>query len=140
MSRLKVVLGFPPERVENPVIHNLITLYGLHVNILRASIDPGKHGRMVVEISGEEPRLSQGFNYLEGLGVDVGTLAEEIRHNEEKCMSCTACLPHCPTGAMEVDRQSCQVSFSSDKCVVCLSCVEACPYRAVETIENYGKQ
>jgi len=132
MKRSKVVLGFPPERVEEPVIYNLITLYGLRVNILRASIDPGKKGRMVVEISGEDHPLAEGFNYLERIGVDVGTLAGEIKHGEEKCVSCTACVPHCPTGALSVDRETWLVSFSAEKCVVCRSCVDVCPYGAME--------
>jgi len=47
-------------------------------------------------------------------------------------MSCTACVPICPTGALDVDRESWTVSFHAEKCVVCLSCVDVCIYNAVE--------
>lgn len=131
MKKIKVVLGFSEAMVEEPITYHLITDYGIRVNILRASIDPGKQGRMVVELAGEDASLSRGLNYLEGLGVQVESLAEEIRRLEDRCTSCTACLPHCPTGALDVDRDSWQVSFDAEKCVVCLSCLEVCIYKAM---------
>ena len=80
MKKMKLVFIFPENIVEEPVTYNLISDYGVRVNILRASIDPGKQGRMVVELSGEEIPLSQGLNYLERVGVQVTPLAQEIRH------------------------------------------------------------
>jgi ferredoxin len=129
----KVVLSFPPDKVEEPVTYHLITAYGLMVNILRATIDPGKQGVMVMELSGEESQVSRGLNYLERSGVTVEPLHQEIQRIEERCTSCTACVPVCPTGALDVDRESWLVSYDPEKCVVCLSCVEVCPYRAVES-------
>jgi ferredoxin len=132
MKKTKVVLSFPPTEVEEPITYNLIVDYKLMVNILRATIDPGKQGTMVVEISGDESNLASGLNYLEKKGVQVDPLTEEVKHLEERCTSCTACVPICPTEALSVDRESWVVSYDSDQCVVCLSCVEACPYRAME--------
>ena len=132
MTKKKVVLSFPPSKVEEPVTYRLITDFGLMVNILRASIDPHKQGRMVVELSGEESQLSLAFNYLEEAGVRVEPLTREIQHVKERCTSCTACVPICPTGALDVNRETWEVSYLPDKCVVCLSCVEACIYSAVE--------
>lgn len=134
MKKTKVVLSFPLDKVEEPITYHLIKDYDLMVNILRATIDPRKHkqGMMVVELSGENSRLSQGINYLENSGVGVEPLAREIQHIEERCMSCTACVPICPSGALDVDRESWIVSFNPDKCVMCLSCVDVCIYKAVE--------
>lgn len=132
MLKTKVVLSFPPSSVEEPITYHLIKDFGIMVNILRASISPGKKGRMVVELSGEESIRSQALNYLESKGVEIDELAAEIRYLENRCASCTACVPVCPTGALDVDRNNWKVSFFEDKCVVCLSCVDACPYRAVE--------
>ena len=61
---------------------------------------------------------------------------EEIRHNEELCMSCSACVPHCTTGALALDRKTRLVSHDPERCVVCHSCVDACPYRAVEVADR----
>ena len=58
MKQMKLVFIFPENIVEEPVTYNLISDYGVRVNILRASIDPGKQGRMVVELSGEEIQIS----------------------------------------------------------------------------------
>jgi L-aspartate semialdehyde sulfurtransferase ferredoxin len=136
MKSSKVVLGFPPDRVEEPVIHHLITRYGLRVNILRAAIDPGKRGHMVLELGGEDGAMQQGLDHLERIGVDVRPLAEEILHNEELCMSCSACIPHCTTGALALDRKTWHVHHHPERCVVCHSCMDACPYRAIEIADR----
>jgi len=132
MKKTRVVLSFPPSNVEEPITYRLIKDYDLVVNILRASIDPGKQGRMVVELSGEESQLSLAFNYLDKLGVNIEPLSQEIHHLEERCTGCTACVPICPTGALDVNRESWKVSYDPEKCVVCLSCVDVCIYKAVE--------
>jgi Fe-S-cluster-containing dehydrogenase component len=132
MKKIRVVLSFPPSRVEDPVIYHLIKDHGLLVNILRATIDPGKQGRMVVEMSGEEEEVSAGLNYLEGMSVTIDPLGQEIIHLQERCTNCTACVPLCPTGALDVNRENWFVSYDSSKCVVCQSCIEACPYKAME--------
>lgn len=131
MNKKKVVFTFPPKRVEDPIIFHLIRDHGLKVNILRASIDPGKQGRMVVELSGEESQFSSGAEYLNRNGIDMEPLTEEIRHMEDLCVSCTACIPVCPTGALTVNREAWIVSYNADKCVICLSCMDVCPYRAI---------
>ena len=137
MKKIKVVLRFSENTAETPVTYHLIADYGVQVNILRASIDPGKKGRMVVEISGEDSNVTRGLNYLESLGVQVENLGEEIRRLEDRCTNCTACIPHCPTRALDVDRQSWEVSFDPEKCVVCLSCLEVCIYNAMSVTDRF---
>jgi len=132
MKKARIVLSFPPSNVEEPITYRLIKDYDLVVNILRASIDPGKQGRMVVELSGEESQMALAFNYLEKLGVSIEPLSQEIQHMEKRCTGCTACVPICPTGALDVDRKNWKVSYDPEKCVVCLSCLDVCIYKAVE--------
>jgi len=137
MKKIKAVLRFSPELVEEPVIYALITGYGLRVNILRAAIDTGKQGRMVVDLEGDSQNLDQGLAYLDRLGVEVQSLSTQIGRAEEACTSCTACIPHCPTGALNVDRQATwKVGFDADRCIVCLSCVEVCISKAMTVGEN----
>ncbi|MCJ7596428.1 MAG: 4Fe-4S binding protein [Desulfobacterales bacterium] len=132
MAKTKLVLSFPPSKVEEPITYHLIKDYDLMVNILRASIDPLQQGRMVVDLTGDEKQISRGLDYLKQSGVEVEPLTGEIRHLKELCTSCTACVPFCPTKALDVDRKSWLVSYDPDKCVVCHSCVEVCIYSAVE--------
>ncbi len=103
MKQMKKVLSFPEDITEEPIIYHLIVDYGVRVNILRASINPGKQGRMFVEIAGEDSQVSLGLNYLERVGVQVEPLAEEIVHLTDQCTSCTSCVPHCPTQGLVVD-------------------------------------
>lgn len=138
MKQTKLVFTFPENTVEEPITYNLITDYGVRVNILRASIDPGKQGRMVVELSGEEIQISQALNYLESIGVRVAPLAQKIRHLEDQCTGCTACLTHCLTRALDVDRKSWKVSFDPEKCIVCFSCLETCIYQAMSVEEQFA--
>ena len=131
MKQIKKVLNFSENIVEEPVIYPLIADCGVRVNILHAGIDPGKHGRMFVELAGEDSQLSCGLNYLERTGVAVEPLAQEVKHLTERCSSCTACVPHCPTQALDVDRESWEVSFNPEKCIICLSCLDVCIYKAM---------
>lgn len=133
MKKTRVVLRFPPEIVEEPITYHLITDYSLQVNILRASIDPGKKGKMVVELGGSETQISSALDYLAERGVRFEPLNQTLRYLEDRCMDCSACVPVCPTGALDVNRNTWKVGFDPDKCVVCLSCIDACPYRAVES-------
>jgi ferredoxin len=131
MNSRKIVLNFSEDIVEEPITYHLITDYGVKVNILRASIDPGKQGKMCMEVSGNKNQIEKGIDYLKRSGVAVYSLEKEIQRQEDLCTSCTSCIPHCPTGALWVDRQTWQVSFEAEKCILCLSCEDACIYRAI---------
>ncbi len=137
MKQMRVVLRFPDSIVEEPVTYHLIADCHVRVNILRASIDPGKQGMMVVELSGEKRQLNKGLKYLSDVGVQVDSLAKEIQHLEDHCTSCTACIPHCPTCALDVDRKTWKVSFDPGKCIVCLSCLDVCIYQAMSMKGSY---
>jgi Fe-S-cluster-containing dehydrogenase component len=47
-------------------------------------------------------------------------------------------VPHCPTRALDVDRDSWKVSFDSEKCIVCFSCLETCIYNAMSVGEQFA--
>ncbi|MBW1855865.1 MAG: 4Fe-4S binding protein, partial [Deltaproteobacteria bacterium] len=84
------------------------------------------------EMSGNKKNVDAGMNYLSGLGVEVQSLAQDIKWHEDKCTHCTACISTCPSGALDVDREEMMVSFTKDKCIACELCVKVCPYKAVE--------
>jgi ferredoxin len=136
MKQMRVVLRFSESIVEEPVTYHLIADYDVRVNILRASIDPGKQGMMVVELAGEDHQVKQGLAYLDDVGVQVDPLAKEIQRLEDRCTSCTSCVPHCPTHALDVDRETWMVSFDPGKCIVCLSCLDVCIYRAMSVVAD----
>lgn len=132
MTKKRLVLTFPPTLVDQPITYHLVKDYDLMVNIMRGVVTPNEQGRLVVELIGKKNALEQGINYLKGLGVAVESLAHDIKRREEKCIHCTACIPNCPTKALDVDRETMDVFFTKDRCIVCELCVTVCPYNAME--------
>lgn len=133
MAKKKVIFSFPPSLVEEPITYVLIKNYDLQVNILRATVRPRDRGRMVVELKGKKENLNKAFEYLEGAGIQVDALVQEMRHRPELCVSCTACVPMCPTGALSVNRETRELEFDHNKCIICEACIPSCSYRALES-------
>lgn len=133
MAKKKVIFSFPPALVEEPITYVLIKEYDLQVNILRATVRPRDRGRMVVELKGKKENLDKAFEYLEDAGIQVDTLVQEMRHIPEQCVSCTACVPMCPTKALSVDKTSRELVFDHTKCIICEACIPSCSYGALES-------
>jgi len=134
MATKRLVLSFPASLIDQPITYQLIKKYDLMVNILRARVTPKEEGRLTVEISGKKRNLDEGLRFIRELGVSFQPLAQEVRWQEDRCISCTACISVCPTGALNVARPEMQVSFVSDKCIASELCLPACPYKAMEII------
>jgi ferredoxin len=128
----RVVLHFPHQLIDQPIIYLLSKEYDLSFNILLARIMPNEEGVMVVELGGEDEKYSEGIKYLQDHGVDVQLLSRDVRRDERRCTQCGACITMCPTGALSIpDRTSMTVTFDIEKCVACSLCVQACPSRAM---------
>ncbi len=132
MVRHKIVLHFPHEQVDKPIVSKLVRDYGLDFNILKASITPREEGLLVLELTGKESDYERGVQYLRDCGVSIQPLSQDIRRNEERCTHCGACLAVCPTDALRLDRDTMQVAFEQAECIACELCVKACPPRAME--------
>lgn len=130
MASKKVVLRFPAEVADRPLVYYLVKDFDLMVNILKANINPHKQGTMIVDLSGE--KLAAGISFLESRGVNVQPLSEEIVRNEDRCISCGACTAICPSAALFIERPAMTVHFDGGKCIVCQLCTRACPIRAME--------
>ncbi len=132
MAKKKVILTFPPSLVEEPITYNLIKNYNCMVNILKATVRPKAEGRLVVELNGSREAVNRGLDYLNRIGIRVEPVAQEVRQLKDRCSHCTACIPHCPTGALSVDRGEMKVSFDRERCIICEACLPVCAYRAME--------
>jgi len=128
----KVVLHFPPERIEQPVIYYLARDYDLAFNILKASISPQEEGLVVIELSGDEANFQRASDYLAKQGIRVQPLLQDIRRNDDRCVHCGACVGVCPSEALTLERPTMRVIFRADECVACGECVPTCPVRAME--------
>lgn len=126
-----LVLRFPKEIVDKPIVTNLVRNYNLSFNILKAQIFPRKEGLMVMELRGNRKDYERGLQYLKDIGVIVESIAQGIRRDDERCYQCGACTAVCPTGALHIKRPEMEVLFDSERCSACELCVKTCPARAM---------
>jgi len=131
MAKKRIVLTFPPSLVSQPITYHLVKDYDLMFNIMRGVITPDEEGRLVISLSGNKKSLDGGIEYLKGQGINVESLAHDIKWHENKCTHCTACIPACPTEAMSVNRETMEVTFTKDKCIACELCISICPFKAL---------
>jgi ferredoxin len=131
-SQGKVVVHFPKEKVDKPIICYLTSRYGVMFNILKATITPEQEGLMVLELLGEPQACQQGLEYLRGLGLRIQSIAQDILRSEERCTHCGACIAVCQVGALSIERPGMEVIFDPAKCVACEQCLTACPLHAMQ--------
>jgi ferredoxin len=128
----RVVLHFPREISNQPIIYQLVKKYDLMFNILQARIDPNEEGLLILELSGLRENYAEGIKYLQSQGVGFQLLSQDIRRNNERCIHCGACTSICPTEALSMNREEMTVEFNSARCIACLLCMRMCPQRAIE--------
>ena len=127
----RIVLHFPKEIVEQPLIWQLARKYDVEFSVLRAQIEKGTGGMMVLGLRGREKEVRGALKYLADKGVRTEPLQQDIRIDPEKCTDCGACVGQCPTEALYTERRTRRVKLDSEKCVACQACVPACPYSAI---------
>ncbi|MBN2058356.1 MAG: 4Fe-4S binding protein [Candidatus Saganbacteria bacterium] len=133
MSAKKIVLTFPKDKIDKPIVYKLIKEFDLSFNILKASITPDQEGHMVLELDGDKAEIDKAIKHLKDEGVNVEFLSKEIKVNWDKCTQCGACVSICPTEALYIkDRQTMEVAFDPEKCIACELCIRPCPPRAIE--------
>jgi len=132
MISKRIVLHFPHDLADQPIVYKLVKDYDLEFNILKAYITAEQGGLLVLELGGENRNYQQGIRYLRDAGVTVQPLSQDVVRNSNRCSHCGACVPLCPAAAFEVVPVTREVHFHDTKCVACGLCVKACPLRAME--------
>jgi len=85
MDSRTLILRFPREIVDKPIIVNLVRDYNLDFNILKAQIFPRKEGMLVMELRGSADAFEKGMLYLREAGVQIEPVAQGIHRDEERC-------------------------------------------------------
>lgn len=127
----RIVLHFPAEITQEPLICQLAKDHDISFSVLRAEIAKDTGGMMVLGLQGQEAAVRASLEFLEGKGVRIEPLQQDIRIDPEKCTHCGACVGQCPTDALSVDAETHHVVFDSEQCIACQACVPACPYAAI---------
>ncbi|MFQ5867238.1 MAG: NIL domain-containing protein [bacterium] len=132
MAKKRIVLTFPPELVDQPIIYRLVKNYDLVLNILRAQVTPKEEGKMVLELEGDTEVINKGVKYLEDKKVGIQPLAKDIKLNDEECISCGACIAVCSPKALSMNTESWKLEFDRDRCLLCGLCLPACPLGVIQ--------
>lgn len=127
----RLVLHFPKEIVENPIIWGLAKQLDVEFSVLRAEIEEDTGGMMVMGLKGTDDEVRGAIAYLEGKGVRIEPLQQDIRIDPALCTHCGACVGQCPTAALYVEGPDRRVVLDSEKCIACQHCLPACPYAAI---------
>ena len=126
-----LILRFPTESTQQPVVCQLAKDYDLTFNILHAEILPRKEGLMVLELSGSRENFKAGVAMLKESGLHVQNADQEVTRDETRCTHCGACTAVCPTGALHVVKDDMSVAYDQSRCSVCELCIPTCPTRAM---------
>ncbi len=131
MAKKRLVLTFPPDVVERPVVSVMVRDYDVMTKILRAEVHEGEIGRMLVELEGKAASLKQGIAYLKEQGVQVEDAIRDIELDEAVCISCGACTAVCQPRALKVEAPEWKLELDRERCILCGFCVEACPLQLI---------
>lgn len=130
LIRRKVVLEFPRDLLDKPVVYSLSRRYNIQFNILRASVNDGR-GYLVLELEGSSSNYDSGMAFLRELGVEAELLTERISLDRAECTDCGACVGICPTNSFTQDPETMEIRFNIADCIACGMCIKACPTRAI---------
>jgi ferredoxin len=123
----RFVLTFPPEATYKPITYEVIKKYNVKINIIKARVDSGEIGYLLVELDAAQSRIRQVLEYLQENQVSYQPLEKEVIFRQEACIHCGSCVGVCFAGALVMDPETRQLEFDSGKCIVCELCTEACP-------------
>ncbi|NQU81217.1 MAG: 4Fe-4S binding protein [Bacteroidetes bacterium] len=127
MYTRRYVLTFPPDKVNEPLTYHLIKDFRMEINILKADINAGKEGKLLLEFRAEKIEMERGLKYINKKGVGIAPVSTQISLQLENCVHCGACTAVCFTNALTMEKPSWELNFKTEKCIVCGLCLKACP-------------
>ncbi|MDA3845998.1 MAG: 4Fe-4S binding protein [Vallitaleaceae bacterium] len=127
------LLTFPSEESGQSVTYDLIKMFDLKINILRASIESDAKGFLLIDIVGSLDRIDEVTAFLEANHVSATRITAAIQIDEDSCVDCGACTAVCKAGALYMDKDW-SLQFDNEGCLDCKVCIEACPVRAISAV------
>ncbi len=125
----KVVVTFGGGSASRSLTYELIKKFDIKLNIIKANIDAGSDGKLVLELDADENHIRQAVDYMEQCGFEVSPLESRIKFDDSLCLSCGTCASSCLSGALSISAPDWKLRFNPEKCVVCKLCLTACPLR-----------
>ncbi len=125
----KLILSFPVDATDRSLTYELVKVYDIKINILKAEIEAGKSGKLLVELEADENKLNEGIRYLAENGVTVSALSSKISYDETRCINCGNCASACFSHALTIAAPDWKLKFNPEKCIVCKLCLKSCPLK-----------
>lgn len=125
----KLILSFGVDATDRPLIYDLIRIYDIKINILKAEIEPGKNGSLLAEFDADEGKIDQAIAYLNSHGVSVNPVSSRVSYDETRCMNCGNCASACFSHALTIGAPDWKLHFNTEKCIACKLCLKACPLK-----------
>ena len=123
----RLLLTFPANKVEDPLVYHLVKDFDIKVNILNADITPGREGKLLVELKAPSDNMVRAEDYMLNLNIRINPAMKSILLREENCVHCGSCTAVCFSDALVLDSLTRKLIFSPDKCIACELCLKACP-------------
>ena len=111
-----------------PIVAQVVKDTGVLINVERARSDAHEGEEALVDVPDENCLLVS--DRMRSLGAEVRILEEGIRHDEEECVDCGACISICPKGVFSLDKEW-KLEVDTRKCILCGRCIISCPHAAL---------
>lgn len=123
------MLSFSSEATYRPVAYELVRYYDIRINILKAEIEIGRGGKLLMELASEQDNIDKAIAYLKGNGIGVSSLASKVFYDKSRCTDCGSCVSACPAGALTIGAPNWKLDLNTDKCIICKLCLTSCPMK-----------
>jgi len=129
---MKIVLKFPQEIMQGPLLADVVLETGVRINIDRALVDASV-GEIVIDVPDE--RVEEVAEAFRRRGTEVHEMDTPIVLDEAECVQCGACVSVCPVGVFTY-KEDRTISIDLTRCVLCKTCMTMCPHGALKTAEE----
>lgn len=73
---------------------------------------------------------------------DTGKWRNQRPVINDNCKSCRQCIPYCPCGVIQINREAKRAEIDYRYCKGCLICSNICKFNAIDVVKEdaYGKE